>query len=168
MKRSPLLLVPVLSLILGCGQGFSQASHATTDAALGSNKETQWWVPTESQSDCPGWSTVALYDCAQRDLQNAEREMNNVFEQTVAAMRRSYSVHPSYPEDKIEASTLLQQGQDAWKQFRDADCGAAAAVHFAPSANTHGLAELECAAFETRRRTTQLREEFLRHLPLPE
>lgn len=165
MKSWLLLVVPVLSLAIACTQRIHGASHVAADTRPAEAR--QWWAleGKESQSDCPDWPTVGLYQCGRRKLEAAEREMNAAFEQTVAAMRRSYVQTPTYPEDKTEALTLLQQGQDAWKRFRDADCGAAAAVHFAPSANTHGLAELECAAFATRQRTIQLREEFLRYLP---
>ena len=135
---------------------------AVVASGSSSGRESVWWT-LEISPDCDDGSTFGLTQCAQRSVKAAEREMNEALKQTETALRKSL-VQEDFVEDVPEVLRLLRQSQKAWKLFRDANCASVATVHFAPSGTFYGVADGECLAFMTRRRTMQLREEFLRPL----
>ncbi|MDO9369893.1 MAG: lysozyme inhibitor LprI family protein [Sphingopyxis sp.] len=102
--------------------------------------------------DCGG-NTVQMVQCANRVFDRADRELNLVWKETVAALEREDRVRDDHREPPVD---IARKAQKTWLAFRDAQC-AAEADGEARGGTLYPLIYIGCRTDMTRVRTQQLR-----------
>ena len=115
------------------------AQSGTADAAL----------------DCANATTQPdMTDCAGRDWQQADGELNAQWNQTAAHMRQRDAMYDHSHDERPGYHAQLLSGQRAWLAFRDAHC--AAEGYLARGGTLEPMLVAQCKAELTRQRTRQL------------
>lgn len=110
----------------------------------------------EPQVDCTDPLTqTAMNICAHRDYQAADRELDAVYKQAVADMKRM-DASTTFEDGRTGYYETLRDAQRAWIAFRDAHC--ASEGYLARGGSMEPLLVSTCKAQLTRERTGQLRD----------
>ena len=100
--------------------------------------------------DCANPATTAdMITCGGRDLDAADRELNQVYDETMGLVRKRAADWP-------EAAGNLRAAQRAWVVFRDANCTWVAGAM--EGGTGQPVLEISCRSEMTRARTKELRE----------
>lgn len=112
----------------------------------------------EEQVDCANaMSTHDMNDCASKDLEAADKELNAVYKRALAAIPEMASDEERFNAKSWEAA--LRASQRAWVAFRDAECqGHLPMFNAGGSATTAEV--IYCEVELTEARTKKLKERY--------
>jgi uncharacterized protein YecT (DUF1311 family) len=109
----------------------------------------------ENAIDCAkAVATVELNFCAEKELDKADAEMNEVYKKVLAYVAKSGGEKPYDPKSWEEA---LRASQRAWVAFRDAQCKGLVPMSWGGGTGTTGEV-LGCMSAMTKARTKELAE----------
>jgi uncharacterized protein YecT (DUF1311 family) len=140
-SRLPVRPCFIVIALSGAGRSVSQAAPAKTPAS----------APTTSTCWDTATTQLDMDDCAEKDYETADTELNAVYTQTVAAAAAGTNW-----ADGPTLKATLETAEKGWIAFRDADCD------FAGNAQAEGgtmepMLETQCGTDRTHERTRWLR-----------
>lgn len=109
-------------------------------------------APAAEDTDCGG-NTAQMVRCVNRTFDHADREMNLIWNEHIAALDREDRTIDDHRERRVN---IAQAAQKAWLAYRDAQC-AADADGEARGGTMYPLVYIGCRTDMTRERILQLR-----------
>lgn len=105
--------------------------------------------------DCANASATAeLNFCAEKELDKADAQLNQVYKKVLAFIAKNGSEKPF---DAKSWEAALRESQRAWVAFRDADCKGLVPMSWTGGSGTSG-AVLGCLSEKTKARMKELEE----------
>jgi uncharacterized protein YecT (DUF1311 family) len=118
-----------------------------------------------AQAQCPGDNSAEIRGCLEQANARAERQLNRAYQQALASLDRAQQdTAADTPADvPADVQALLKKSkqklaaaQQAWKQFREADC---AALDYAYTTGNGGdMAAADCRLRKTQHRIQELKK----------
>lgn len=115
-------------------------------------------VRAEPKIDCDNaMSTVEMNECAGRDYERADAELNRVYKEALAAIPEMAVDEPRFNAKSWEAA--LRASQRAWIAYRDAECDEHVPMSWSGGTGTT-VAVISCKTGLTEERTKALKEHY--------
>jgi uncharacterized protein YecT (DUF1311 family) len=108
------------------------------------------------QAKCQGETTIEVRACLEQSNIQAERQLNQAYQQALASLDRAKQGVPVDVQALLEKSRQkLAVAQQAWKKFREADC--AARDYAYTTGNGGDMAAADCRLRKTQHRIQDLK-----------
>lgn len=135
---------------------FASASLCTLLIAV-SLVETPAGAAEDAPVDCTNaTSTVEMNVCADREFEQADAELNAVYQRALGKLPQ---LGMEKPFDAKSWETALRKSQRAWIAFRDAECREHVPMFWTGGTGTT-VAVISCLTDKTKARTRELREHY--------